>query len=46
MPSDARDIDRPYVAGELQWPIHRDASVCELLRGFGPKTPEQTRYPP
>jgi hypothetical protein len=35
MPSDAADIHRSYVAGELQWPIHRDTSVCGLFRGLG-----------
>ena len=35
MPSNVSDIYRPYVAGKLQWPIHRDASVCRLFRGFG-----------
>jgi hypothetical protein len=35
MPSNASDIYRPYVAGKLQWPIHRDTSVCRLFRGFG-----------
>ena len=35
MPSNVSDIYRPYVAGKLQWPIHQDASVCRLFRGFG-----------
>ncbi len=35
MPSDAMDIHRPYVAGALQWPIHRYASVCRVFKGFG-----------
>jgi hypothetical protein len=35
MPSSASDIHRPYIAGELQWPIQRDTSVCWLFRGLG-----------
>src|ERR1035441_6678337 len=45
MPSNATGISQSYVAGELQWPIHRDASVCGLFRGLGRSRSGQNPLP-
>jgi hypothetical protein len=46
MPSEVGDILKPYVAGELQWPLQQDASVCRIFRGLRAVETAQNPLPP